>query len=137
LEETKMYVILGASGKTGGFAADALIDMGKPVRVVVRSAEKGAVWKARGADVAVADVDEASALARVLRGADGAYIIVPRNFAVSDVLESRERCIESLVRAVDESEITNWCSCRRSARITRPAQASSGAFITQSGALPI
>lgn len=69
-----MYVILGASGKTGGFAADALIDMGKPVRVVVRSAEKGAVWKARGADVAVADVDEASALARVLRGADGAYI---------------------------------------------------------------
>jgi uncharacterized protein YbjT (DUF2867 family) len=102
-----MYVILGASGKTGGFAADALIDMGKPIRVVVRSAEKGAVWKARGADVAVADVDEASALARVLRGADGAYIIVPRNFAVGDILESRERCIESLARAVDESGITN------------------------------
>jgi NAD(P)H dehydrogenase (quinone) len=102
-----MYVILGASGKTGGCAAAALIDMGKPVRVVVRSVEKGAVWKARGADVAVADVDDASALARVLRGGDGAYIIVPRNFAVSDVLESRERCIESLARAVDERTITN------------------------------
>ena len=102
-----MYVILGASGKTGGCAADALIDMGKPVRVVVRNAEKGAAWKARGADVAVADVDDASALARVLRGADGAYIIVPRNFAVNDVLESRERCIESLARAVDESGIAN------------------------------
>ena len=98
-----MYVILGASGKTGGCAAAALIDMGKPVRVVVRSVEKGAVWKARGADVAVADVDDASALAQVLRGGDGAYIIVPRNFAVSDVLESRERCIESLARAADES----------------------------------
>jgi uncharacterized protein YbjT (DUF2867 family) len=102
-----MYVILGASGKTGGSAADSLINMGKPVRVVVRSVEKGTVWKARGADVAVADVDDASALARVLRGADAAYIIVPRNFVVSDVLESRERCIESLARAVDESGITH------------------------------
>ena len=102
-----MYVILGASGKTGGCAADALLDMGEPVRVVVRSPEKGAAWKTRGADVAVADVDDASALARVLRGADGAYIIVPRNFAVSDVLESRDRCIESLARAVDESGISN------------------------------
>jgi len=102
-----LYVILGASGKTGGFAADALIGMGQPVRVVLRSAEKGADWKARGADVAVADVDDGPGLARVLRGADGAYIIVPRNFAASDVLESRERCVESLARAVDESGITN------------------------------
>ena len=102
-----MYVILGASGKTGGCAADALLDMGEPVRVVVRNPEKGAVWKTRGADVAVADIDDASALARALRGVDGAYIIVPRNFAVSDVLESRERSIESLARAVDDSGITN------------------------------
>ncbi|MEO8258844.1 MAG: NmrA family NAD(P)-binding protein [Acidobacteriota bacterium] len=102
-----MYVVLGASGKTGGCAADALLDMGESVRVVVRNPEKGAAWKTRGADVAVADVDDASALAHVLRGADGAYIIVPRNFAVSDVLESRDRCIESLARAVDESGLTN------------------------------
>jgi uncharacterized protein YbjT (DUF2867 family) len=102
-----MFVILGASGKTGGCAADALLTAGKPIRVVVRSAEKGAVWKSRGAEVAVADVDDASALAGVLRGADGAYIIVPRNFAVTDVLESRERCVESLARAIEDSGITN------------------------------
>jgi uncharacterized protein YbjT (DUF2867 family) len=102
-----MYVILGASGKTGGHAASALLEMGKRVRVVVRRAEKGAVWKARGADVAVADVDDASTLAQALRGATSAYIIVPRNFAVSDVLESRERCIESLVQAIEGSGITD------------------------------
>jgi uncharacterized protein YbjT (DUF2867 family) len=102
-----MYVVLGASGKTGGCTADALLRQGKPVRAVVRSAEKGAPWKARGADVALADVDDAAALARVLRGADGAYIIVPRNFAVADVLESRERCIDSLARAIDDSGLTN------------------------------
>ena len=102
-----MYVILGASGKTGGSAADALIGMGKPVRVVVRSAETGSVWESRGADVAVADVDDVLSLMQALRGADGAYIIVPRNFEVSDVLESRERCIKSLARAIDESGIPN------------------------------
>jgi uncharacterized protein YbjT (DUF2867 family) len=52
-----MYVILGASGKTGGHAADAIVRTGKPVRVVVRNAEKSAAWKARGADGEVADVD--------------------------------------------------------------------------------
>jgi uncharacterized protein YbjT (DUF2867 family) len=102
-----MFVVLGASGKTGGHTADALIKMGKRVRVVVRNPDKGLSWKARGADVAVADVDDAAALASALRGAEGAYVIVPRNFGAVDVLESRERCIESLVRAVNQSGITN------------------------------
>jgi uncharacterized protein YbjT (DUF2867 family) len=100
-----MFVVLGASGKTGGCAANALIDKGKAVRVVVRNPQKGDAWKARGADVAIADVDDAPALARTLRGAEGAYIIVPRNFAVADVLESRQRCIDSLARAVVDSGI--------------------------------
>jgi uncharacterized protein YbjT (DUF2867 family) len=100
-----MFAILGATGKTGGCAADALIRLGKRVRVVVRSAEKGEAWKAKGADVAVADVDDAEALAGTLRGVEGAYMIVPRNFAVDDVLESRKRCIDSLARAVLDSGI--------------------------------
>src|SRR5262245_12058913 len=101
-----MYVVIGASGKTGGCAAEALIGMGKPVRVVVRNAEKGSVWASRGADVAVADVDATISVTQALRGADGAYIIVPRNFAASDVLESRQRCIDSLARAIDDSGIS-------------------------------
>jgi uncharacterized protein YbjT (DUF2867 family) len=98
-----MFAILGVTGKTGGCAADELIQRGKPVRVVVRNPEKGAAWRARGVDVAVADVDDAPALARALRGVEGAYFIVPRNFAVDDVLESRKRCIDSLARAAVDS----------------------------------
>ena len=100
-----MFVLLGATGKTGGCAARVLLDRGRAVRVVVRNPEKGASWAARGADVAVADVDDAPSLARALQGAEGAYIIVPRNFAVDDVLESRERCIDTLARAVEDSGI--------------------------------
>jgi len=100
-----MFALLGATGKTGGCAALALLDRGQAVRVVVRDREKGAAWAARGAEVAVADVDDVLSLARALQGAEGAYVIVPRNFAVDDVLESRERCIDSLARAVEASGV--------------------------------
>ena len=100
-----MFVILGATGKTGGCAANALIDRGQAVRVVLRNAEKAAMSRARGAEVALADVDDAPSLARALRGADAAYVIVPRNFAVDDVLESRERSIDSMVHAVKDSGV--------------------------------
>ena len=50
------YVIAGVSGNTGSVAAAALLDAGAKVRVVVRDAAKGAPWKARGAEVAVADL---------------------------------------------------------------------------------
>jgi uncharacterized protein YbjT (DUF2867 family) len=81
--------------------------MGKPVRVVVRNAKKGVIWSSRGADVVTADVDDQVSVTKALSGADGAYIIVPRNFAASDVLESRQRCIESLARGIEQSGVAN------------------------------
>src|SRR5438270_255808 len=51
-----MYVIAGVSGNTGSIVANALLEQGKKVRVIVRDAKKGEPWKARGAEVAVATV---------------------------------------------------------------------------------
>src|SRR5216683_397932 len=51
-----MFVVLGATGNTGSVAASTLLAQGKSVRVVVHNAAKGEAWKAKGADVAVADV---------------------------------------------------------------------------------
>ena len=49
-----MFVVVGATGNTGSAVADTLLSRKQPVRIVVRSAEKGTVWKAKGAEVAVA-----------------------------------------------------------------------------------
>ena len=46
-----MFVVTGVSGNTGSVVADRLLAAGAKVRVVVRSAEKGEPWKARGAEV--------------------------------------------------------------------------------------
>jgi len=72
-----MYVVLGASGRAGGETARALIENGEAVRVVVRRPERGQAWKALGAEVAIADIEDADAVAAALEGAAGAFLINP------------------------------------------------------------
>ena len=52
----------------GAAVAEALLAAGQRVRVIVRRAEAGAGWRARGAEVAVADLANPLALATALRG---------------------------------------------------------------------
>ena len=61
-----IFVVLGATGNTGSVVADTLLSRKQPVRIVVRSADKGAAWKAKGAEIAVASLDEVSSLSAVV-----------------------------------------------------------------------
>src|SRR4051794_38230603 len=79
-EEATMYVIAGATGHTGRVVANTLLAEKQPVRVIVRDSAQGAEWKQRGAEVAVAALDDAAAVAQALRGADAAYLLVPPNY---------------------------------------------------------
>jgi uncharacterized protein YbjT (DUF2867 family) len=72
-----IFVVAGVSGNTGSVVAETLLAQGKAVRVIVRDAAKGAPWKARGAEVAVATLTDADALARAFAGADGVYVLAP------------------------------------------------------------
>jgi uncharacterized protein YbjT (DUF2867 family) len=96
-----MYVIAGVTGHTGKAAAEALLDAGKRVRVVVRDAKKGEAWSARGAEVAVASLDDAAALGRALEGALGAYLLLPPNgFGDTRLRERAARFRTAMVEAV-------------------------------------
>ncbi len=72
-----MYVVLGANGRVGGEAARALIERGEAVRVVLRRREQGEKWIALGAEVAVARIEDADAMAAALMGASGAFLLNP------------------------------------------------------------
>ncbi|WP_321784094.1 NmrA family NAD(P)-binding protein [Paraburkholderia sp. J94] len=85
-----MYAITGITGQVGGALAHTLIEQQLPVRAVVRSAEKGAPWAARGCEVALADINDADALRRAFDGARGAFVLLPPVFDPSpDFAESR------------------------------------------------
>jgi uncharacterized protein YbjT (DUF2867 family) len=72
-----MHVVLGANGRAGGETARALIERGETVRVVLRCHEQGELWTALGAEVAVARIEDADAMAAALEGASGAFLLNP------------------------------------------------------------
>lgn len=102
-----MYAIAGVTGHVGSIAAETLLSQGKPVRVIVRDAAKGAPWKAKGAEVAIADLNDETALARALAGATGAFVLLPPSqTATSDQpIEANAKLTRSIAAAVKASKL--------------------------------
>lgn len=75
-----MFTVMGATGQVGRAVANTLIDHGREVRVIVRSESKAGPWAARGADVAVAAIENPEAMAAALNGAEGAFVMLPPIF---------------------------------------------------------
>jgi len=109
LEPMTTFAIAGVSGNTGKVAAEALLARGggANVRVIVRDASKGAAWKERGAEVAVADLSDAVALTKALQGVDGAYLLVPPAPHGSTIgyREHQDRVSRAIAKAVADSKL--------------------------------
>lgn len=101
------YVVSGVTGNTGSIVADVLLSRGERVRVIVRDAARGEPWKAKGAEVAIASLEDSGAVAKALEGARGAYFLVPPNVAAEDVLADRAKVTDAIVDAVRASGIAH------------------------------
>lgn len=100
-----MYVIAGVSGHTGSVVANTLLAAKQPVRVIVRDAAKGEPWKAKGAEVAVAAIEDQPALTRALAGAKGVYMLLPPpGWSQTGLAEYRKRAADSIIGAVRETK---------------------------------
>jgi uncharacterized protein YbjT (DUF2867 family) len=64
-------------GAQGGAVARALLDAGRPVRVLSRNAGTVGGLVARGAEHAPADLLDPATVARALEGAGGAFVMIP------------------------------------------------------------
>lgn len=95
-----LFAVAGVTGNTGKVVAETLLAQGHTVRVIVRDAQKGEAFAARGAEVAVADLGDAAALSEALRGADGAWLLVPPNMGAPDFRAYQDATGEAIVAAV-------------------------------------
>jgi uncharacterized protein YbjT (DUF2867 family) len=99
-KENSMYAITGITGQVGSELGNQLLAAGLPVRAVVRDAARGGAWAARGAQVALADVNDAAALYRAFSGAEAVFVLLPPTFDPTDGFPEARRSIAALREAL-------------------------------------
>jgi uncharacterized protein YbjT (DUF2867 family) len=100
-----MYIVSGATGNTGSEVAKILLEKGLPVRVIVRSAEKGAKFAELGAEIAVADLQDSAALTEALKGGKVLYLMNPPAPQSENLFLENERVIKAFQVAIENSAL--------------------------------
>ncbi len=103
-----MLVVLGATGHTGSVVAQTLFAHKQPVRVVVRSADQVANWVAKGAEAAVASLDDQAALTKALQGASGVYLLIPPNYGATAWLAEQRRRVDQMADCACGGVVVDW-----------------------------
>ena len=83
MNTTSTYAVMGINGQVGGAAAQALLQEGKSVRAIVRDKGRAAKWASAGVELATGDYSNVEALAKAFQGVEGAFVMIPGNFAPS------------------------------------------------------
>jgi len=95
-----MYAITGITGQVGGALARALLAANQPVRAVLRDAAKAPAWTARGCEIAVAEIEDATALTMAFTGAEGVFILLPPQFDPSPGYPEVRRIVAAVQAAL-------------------------------------
>jgi uncharacterized protein YbjT (DUF2867 family) len=104
-EEHPMFVVAGVTGHVGKVVAEELLRREQKVRVVVRSAEKGATWAKQGAELAVGSLDDQAFLSKALGGAQALFVLLPPNYEAADFFVSQKKTSDAIAGAVKASGI--------------------------------
>lgn len=100
-----MIVITGASGHTGRALAEHLLDAGLPVRLVVRQAEKVQDLVARGAELALGEIEDVPFLTQAFTGAAAVYALIPPKWDVVDWRPWQRTIGEGLAMALSGAKV--------------------------------
>ena len=116
-----MYAVTGITGQVGGAVARALLGAGQSVRAVVRSAEKGESWAQLGCEVALAEVDDAQAMASAFSGTEGVFIMMPSNFDPLPGFPEARLIIDNIRQALERGRPAKVvCLSTIGAHVTQP-----------------
>lgn len=101
-----MFVITGGLGQTGRAVAEALIDVGEKVRLVVRRAGSVAdALRRQGAEIVTADLADTYALRNAFAGAAGAYLMNPPAYQCPDLFARARQVHAALLSAAGQARL--------------------------------
>ncbi|WP_408952194.1 NmrA family NAD(P)-binding protein [Lysobacter sp. Hz 25] len=98
-----MHVIMGGTGHVGSATADCLLARGEPVTIVTRSAARADEWRAKGAGIAEADVEDVDSLRAALRLGRRAFLLNPPADTSTDTDAVERRTVANILAALDGS----------------------------------
>lgn len=100
-----MHIITGASGQVGSAVTANLLKKDEPVKGIIRNEKKAGKLKERGANVAMADIHDLTALTNVCRDGHTFFAITPETGKEKDVLADMAGVLENYRKAVERSSI--------------------------------
>lgn len=100
-----MDIIMGASGRVGSAIVANLIKKGRNVKGIVRNNEKAEPLTKQGADFAIADAFNLSALTEAIKDGTTLFIITPETGKGDDVMGDTKKMLENIRKAIEKSTI--------------------------------
>jgi uncharacterized protein YbjT (DUF2867 family) len=100
-----MIMVTGATGRTGGAAARALLANGEKIRVVGRDALKLQPLVDLGAEPFVGTVEDAASMTKAFSGADAVYLVVPEDTTTEDLRAHQEIATDAFAAAIAAARV--------------------------------
>ncbi|SEI99358.1 Uncharacterized conserved protein YbjT, contains NAD(P)-binding and DUF2867 domains [Propionispira arboris] len=102
-----MYVIIGATGRTGSVVTNYLLEQGQSVRVIGRNAERLKPFTSKGADAFVAEPTDQVALTEAFIGAKAVYVMLQPNYiATSNNFRAhQDRIMNAIIPALEKAQV--------------------------------
>jgi uncharacterized protein YbjT (DUF2867 family) len=100
-----MYVVTGATGRTGSVVARRLLAKGESVRVIGRGAERLKDLAAEGGEASRADLTDAAGLTQAFLDAQAVYVMLPPNPASHDCRTFQSRVTHAIAAALRDARV--------------------------------
>lgn len=107
-----MYVIAGATGRTGSAVANYLLDNGQQVRVIGRNLERLMPFVRKGAEPFVSEPTDVTKLIKAFSGAEAIYVMLQPNYILTsnDFYAYQKSVINTIISALEQAEVKNVVS---------------------------
>lgn len=100
-----MYVLMGANGNITSQAARALLQQGRRVRVIGRSAASLEPLRQLGAELAIGDAQDANFLTPAFEGATAVYTMIPPHYGAPDMRAAQTEIGSAIAAAIARSGV--------------------------------
>lgn len=98
-----MHIIMGGTGHVGSATAVELLRRGEVVTIVTRDPDRAAGWRAKGAKLVQADVEDISSLRAAFQQGQRAFLLNPPADTSTDTDVVERRTVANILQALEGS----------------------------------